>query len=116
MKKCKRTISVSVHKRVMTPREAILRIKSHMEIHKLSEPNAIYITEALNMAMQALEKQIPKKLSKDDVSGNYFEHIEYRCSNCKCRLISRLDGEWLVGRKHKYCPLCGQALDWSDEE
>lgn len=38
----------------MTNLEAIERIKEHKEIHFASEPNAIKITEALDMAMSAL--------------------------------------------------------------
>lgn len=42
----------------MTNKEAIRRIKDHCEIHfKLERPNAIKITEALNMAIKALEQQ-----------------------------------------------------------
>ena len=40
----------------MTPEEAILRIKAHMEVHKLRDPQAAYITEALNMAMTTLKE------------------------------------------------------------
>ena len=39
----------------MTREEAIARIKDHMVIHKLNEPRAIRISEALNMAIKALE-------------------------------------------------------------
>lgn len=38
----------------MTPEEAISKIKAHMEIHKLREAQAVHITEALNMAIEAL--------------------------------------------------------------
>ena len=38
----------------MTNLEAIERIKEHKEIHFKSEPNAIKITEALDIAMSAL--------------------------------------------------------------
>lgn len=41
----------------MTNLEAIERIKEHKEIHFASEPNAIKITEALDMAMSALYKE-----------------------------------------------------------
>lgn len=40
----------------MTENEAIKRIKDHMEIHKLNEPRAIYITVALSMAISALKE------------------------------------------------------------
>lgn len=46
----------------MTEQEAIRRIKNHNEIHSRKEPfHAIQIAEALEMAVEALEKQIPKK-------------------------------------------------------
>ena len=38
----------------MTNEEAILRIKDHMLIHKLTEPRAVYITQALNLAIKAI--------------------------------------------------------------
>ena len=39
----------------MTREEAIARIKDHKIIHKRNEPRAIYISEALDMAIKALE-------------------------------------------------------------
>ena len=41
----------------MTNKEAVWRIKDHMIVHHLSEPRAILITEALEMAIKALEKE-----------------------------------------------------------
>lgn len=41
----------------MTREEAIARIKEHMFIHKMNEPRAIHISEALDMAIKALEQQ-----------------------------------------------------------
>lgn len=40
----------------MTKKEAIKRIQDHMIIHKSYESRAIYITEALEMAIKALEE------------------------------------------------------------
>lgn len=41
----------------MDNKEAIWRIKDHMIVHNLDEPRAIKITEALEMAIKALEQQ-----------------------------------------------------------
>lgn len=41
----------------MTRDEAITRIREHMVIHKLNEPRAIKISEALNTAIEALEQK-----------------------------------------------------------
>lgn len=41
----------------MTREEAIARIKDHMIIHEIKEPRAIYISEALDMAIKALEQE-----------------------------------------------------------
>lgn len=50
--------------------------------------------EDIKIILEALEKQIPKK-------------IDIQCYCCPtCRFTA--SGE------NKYCPQCGQALDWSD--
>lgn len=41
----------------MTNKEAIVRIREHKIVHKMDEPRAIYISEALDMAIEALEEQ-----------------------------------------------------------
>ena len=102
----------------MTPEEAILRIKAHMEVHKLREPQAAYITEALNMAMttlkeiqqyreigtveecrEAVEKQKPMKVKEVHVD-------EYYCPACGSENCC---DQGIVG--DRYCPYCGHAID-----
>ena len=41
----------------MTNQEAIERIKDHIDIHKINEKSAVYIYEALDMAISALQAQ-----------------------------------------------------------
>ena len=41
----------------MTREEAIARIKDHMVVHKMNEPRAILISEALDMAIEALKAE-----------------------------------------------------------
>lgn len=61
--------------------------------------------EALKMAIEALEKQIPKKPSDTlTISGV----SRYKSGNCKCGTA--------ILQIYKYCPSCGQAIDWSEEE
>ena len=45
----------------MTASEATNIIKEHARIHLRKEPHAVYISEALQMACEALEKQIEKE-------------------------------------------------------
>lgn len=42
----------------MTNKEAIARIKDHKAIHKMDEPRAMYISEALDMALNALGQNL----------------------------------------------------------
>ena len=97
----------------MTNKEAIERIKIHNEHHSQQERFAIYITEALNMAIEALEKQIPKK-PKEKEENQYSTF--YDCPCCGGYLVSKIDGELCCGQEYKYCYHCGQAIDWSDAE
>lgn len=56
--------------------------------------------EALDVAIQALEKQIPKK-------PDFTEDKEFAL--CPC-----CNGNGLAD-KQEYCDNCGQKLDWSEE-
>ena len=42
----------------MTRQEAIRRIKNHIDIHRMYEPEGIKISEALEMAVKSLEKPV----------------------------------------------------------
>ena len=67
--------------------------------------------EALKVAMQALEKQIPKKVKIE----------QWIYTKCDCGYeFSRHHGDGYYSipleNKTKYCPNCGQAIDWRNEE
>lgn len=84
----------------MTNQEAINRIEQHMRIHFVSEyPHAVYITEALNMAIEALKAREPMEPQKQ------IEQREWTvCGNCKNHLIY----------KWKYCGYCGHEVKWNE--
>lgn len=91
----------------MTPKEAIEQLESliinsqyfHEEEGDIWEKDI----EALNMAIEALEKQIPKKpiTTKD---GN---------KSCSCGLVVQTG---YIRNCLYYCDNCGQAIDWRDVE
>lgn len=65
--------------------------------------------EAIDMAIEALKKQIPKKPKEIVTDDN-----EYICILCPiCNAIVDDDGR---GYEQPYCMECGQAIDWSDED
>lgn len=60
----------------MTNKEAISRIKEHMIIHKMNEPHAILITEALNMAIKALgQEPCEDCIRRSDIGLTDFEIV-----------------------------------------
>lgn len=82
----------------MTYEDAIARIQDHNRVHQQKEHGAFYITEALNMAVEALEKQIPKKAIPCSPNSTWS-----KCPVCGDTYID------------EYCGKCGQRLDWGDE-
>ena len=91
----------------MTESEAIEKLKNMRLFMQIEdENNDCKFTEddykANEMAINALEKHIPKKPM---FNGNNW----YRCVN-GCEIHKKqFEKDW-------YCPNCGQKLDWSDEE
>lgn len=67
--------------------------------------------ETLNMAISALKKQIPKKphFEGDGYWNGELVYDTWVCPNCDTDYEVEAD-------KHKYCPNCGQKIDWSEEE
>lgn len=104
----------------MTPQEAI----EILEVNAIWSPKAKKFKEGVEVAKKAIEKQIPKKpreeiwiddekhkgdvrlATQNDVLTENNHGIINHCPNCD---------EWAL-KMHKYCPHCGQALDWSDAE
>ena len=111
----------------MTENEAISRIKDHMEIHRLKEPRAIYITVALGMAITALKEiqqyreigtvkecreAVDKKNAKKCVIDSCPDHTHYKCPSCgKIHLSRYKHGCPNLGRIPRFCEYCGQAID-----
>lgn len=54
----------------MTNREAVARIKDHIEVHHIKEDRAIKIVQALNMAIKALERTEWHYPSKGELPTN----------------------------------------------
>ena len=63
-----------------------------------------YLNNAYNIAINALEKQIPK-------TPSFYAH-NYHCIFCD-NLVGNNEFEW---QRFKYCDVCGQAIDWSESE
>lgn len=74
--------------------------------------------KALDIAIQALEKQIPKKPMRIERNAMGWEYRDYYCPcgkfiGAEPHIKSILEkGEIPV----KYCDDCGQRLDWSDKD
>ena len=114
----------------MTESEAIKFMKLFRE--EWDKNSKTRNAKALDVAIQALEKQIPKKpILKHDVSvmhinrGNQphewkrLESDNWHCPECDSFVGERVYVHSKVHdqRKKKYCDNCGQKLDWeSDEE
>lgn len=119
----------------MTESEAI------KELHEIRPRGGIIPqkrAEALDVAIQALEKQIPMKVRYEDVGYEQYGNVNVYaciCPSCDLEIIKFDDND--VSEKCKsddvekmfhssmvhhayvglnnYCNRCGQKLDWSEE-
>ena len=82
----------------MTVKEAILRLKDHFRIHDDGRPTP-YLDEAVGMAYEALEKQVPKKPTSI-IRIDCFVGYCPCCGNVVTNAVNTI-----------YCN-CGQKLDW----
>lgn len=100
----------------MTNEEALNWFKDDLKNGKCSDqcPQC----NAMEKAIEALEKQIPKKPQYVDTrfrhhgrkisDGSSLDKC-YKCPNCNSHIFHVFDTE-------KCCQYCGQALDWSDTD
>lgn len=85
----------------MTPEEAISIMKCAIGEVEWNYP--LDYAEAFEIAIEALEKQVPKKPTKSDREIRYCE--VFKCPSC---------GFEFSGRVSKFCYRCGQKIDWSE--
>ena len=86
---------------VMDNQEAIETIK--LTLSQIEWEYPMDYAVAFDMAISALEKQIPKK-------------VRITTSTKRCAACGRqLSGIGNIHPKRNYCQGCGQAIDWEDE-
>lgn len=98
----------------MTIQEANALVDDFSFVYKGKSISKEALIECREVIHKALEKQIPKKPIIDNRNIHYFDYKDYLCPCCKKRIISKIDDDFIAGRKSYYCDNCGQAIDWSD--
>lgn len=86
----------------MKPEEVIETLKTK----KVTEFERRAVNEAINTAIDALEKQIPMK-----PIGEHYAHM--RCPSCKHRIPS--GGGSSSRRRDNWCNYCGQKINWGED-
>jgi hypothetical protein len=98
----------------MTENEAIREVRFNMSTIGLSDKAAKRVVEARNMAIKALEKQIPKKPIFNHNLSDTLSVFHCECGNAI--KVSHDIGIMNNNNAPNYCSKCGCRLDWSDEE
>jgi predicted SprT family Zn-dependent metalloprotease len=94
----------------MTKNEAIKEFQQNIDMPFGSNISR----EASELAIQAIEKQIPKKPRKTDSYRGVLKKVyAYVCPTCGNVCLEKYMNE---RQNTVFCWDCGQKLDWSDEE
>ena len=101
----------------MTKEECLKNLKCELELlenhlYTVKVDNESEMIEEYKITIEALEKQIPKKPT--DVCTPVVKWG--LCPVCKGELNKLGGRKNQVFASDKYCPDCGQALDWSDSK
>jgi hypothetical protein len=96
----------------MTESEAIEAIQFDLEIG--GEIHSRVLRDAVDVAIQALEKQIPKKPIFNHNLSDTLSLFHCECGNTI--KVSHDTGIMDNNNAPNYCSKCGCRLDWSDEE
>lgn len=81
-------------------------------------PDGVDAVDVADVAIEALEKQIPKKLKTEMLQTNIQGYLYTdKCYVCPLCGIFRGNADYQPEKiiKYQFCPNCGQALEWSDE-
>ena len=101
--------NMTIEKAIEQLEDLIKEAESHMTGNKIDDEIPIDDKTALEMAIQALEKQIPKKVIWENAkNGKIYAFYWACCPNCGNDICDEENEEF------KFCSDCGQALDWSD--
>lgn len=103
---------MTIEKAIEQLEDLIKEAESHMTGNKIDDEIPIDDKTALEMAIQALdeitiqalEKQVPKKIIWK------YDTFWACCPNCG------YDNYDMEKEESNFCPDCGQALDWSDND
>lgn len=90
------------------------KVREAIEVIKANYPTSGYymLRESLDIAIEALEKQLPKKTRENGMQDGLIRKIKYyTCPTCgNCLLTEMMNERQNTG----YCWDCGQRLDWSE--
>ena len=93
----------------MTRKEAVYRIENHIAVHRIGLYPHVKLGEALNMAIESLEKGIPiRPIMRIEEKGFNKGCIYPHCPICDTMPVPHPNVS--------YCDKCGQAIDWSESE
>ena len=90
------------------------KVREAIEVIKANYPTSGYymLRESLDIAIQALEKQLAKKPRENKIRGGWLgKQKHYTCPTCGNCLLEEMMNE---RQNTSCCWDCGQRLDWSE--
>lgn len=115
----------------MTPEEAIEILEEVKELDDtMYAYNPAYMN-SLDMAIESLKEiqqyreigtvEECREAAENQKAKNPSVHKQqysdaYNCSKCGWTFIHKNETDWFCGQHYKFCPNCGQAIQWDNLE
>lgn len=92
-----------------------LSVLQRAKVIMLQQNEMLKAYENIGLYPEEVKEALKRIESKKPKADKRKYHEDYTCPYCGHRFISKDETGWFSGMRQKFCPDCGQAIDWESQ-